>query len=298
MEKRNPIKFKVVKEDGYYAYHLPIITQLYILEDALVDYDIDLEVWEKAYKELGLCAQLRWDDDTYLYALMLRYLFKDTEIMMISDSLKKLKESLDKKIDDIEIFESHWSNRIEYTYDDDLDNGKKGFAREFDFMSIFEFCKELNYYAYRLNKNNPYAKNWKYEGVYLENRHLKFFYKTYHSDVTSWCFLSGKDLKNTQKKLMDSTKKPTVKEILNEVETMVTLQLGEDQGYEGYVLVYSKSDISDKIKKMEKMIVDFGTRYENFLPEIEKMVDNSSNEEIFLKIKKFLDDFDVEYGLS
>ena len=293
MEKQNPIKFKVVKEDGYYAYHLPIITQLSILEDAIIDYNLDLV--EDFYQELGLCSQLMWDDDTYLYALMLRYLFRDNQNLMISNSIpKNLQRRGVGKVYDIDIFETYWSNRIEYSYG----RPENTTIKEFGFLSIFEFAKKRNYYAYRVNKDNPLARNWKYEATYLDKSLLKFFYKSYHADVTSWCFLSGKDLKNTQKKLMDSTKRPTVKEIVDEVETMVTLQLGEDEGYEGYVLVYSKTDISEKIKNMEKMIVDFGTRYEKFLPKIEKMVESSSNEEIFLMVKKFLDDFDVEYQIG
>jgi len=297
MEKQNPIKFKVVKEDGYYAYHLPISTQIGILEEALSWYINDMDLVFELRDKLGLCTVVFYDDP-YLYSLILRYLLENNEIMMITNSVEELQKEFGKKVYDLEIFETHWSNCLEYTYDDELDDGKAGFAREFSFMSVFEFRKEVNYYSYRLNKDNSYAKNWKYEGVYLKNRQLKFFYKTYFSDVTSWCFLSGKDLKNTQKKLMDSTKRPTVKDIVDEVETMVTLQLGEDEGYEGYVLVYSKTDISEKIKNMEKMIVDFGTRYENFLPKIEKMVESSSNEEIFLMVKKFLDDFDVEYQIG
>jgi len=294
MEKQNPIKLKVVKEDGYYAYHLPIITQLGILEDALQECNIDIDLVFEFENKIGLCGGGIFYDDFYLYSLMLRYLFPNNKTMMISDSLLKLKKSLDTEMYNLDTFEIYWSNRIEYKYDSKGDST----IREFGFLGIFEFFKKVNYFTYRQNKDNPDTKNWKHEGVYLTNRELRIFYKTYISDVTSWCFLSGKDLKNTQKKLMDSTKRPTVKEIVDEVETMVTLQLGEDEGYEGYVLVYSKTDISEKIKNMEKMIVDFGTRYEKFLPKIEKMVESSSNEEIFLMVKKFLDDFDVEYQIG
>jgi len=297
MEKENPIKFKVVKEDGYYAYHLPICTQLGILEDALQECKIDIDLVFEFKNKIGLCTGGIFYDDPYLYSLMLRYLFQTNEIMMITNSVEELQKKSGKKVYDLDIFETHWSNRLEYTNTDKLDDGTAGFAREFGFMSVFEFAKEVDYYSYRLNKDNSHEKNWKYEATYLKKEFLKFFYKSYFSDVTSWCFLSGEDLKNSQKKFMDSTKRPNVKEILNEVETMVTLQLGEDEGYKGYVLVYSKNDISDKIRKMEKIIVNFGTRYEKFLPSIEEMSENSSNEEIFLKVKKFLDDFDVEYGL-
>jgi len=87
MEKQNPIKFKVVKEDGYYAYHLPIITQLGILEDALQECNIDIDLVFEFENKIGLCGGGIFYDDFYLYSLMLRYLFPNNKTMMISDSL-------------------------------------------------------------------------------------------------------------------------------------------------------------------------------------------------------------------
>ena len=290
MEKQNPIKFKKVKEDGYYSYHLPIITQLGILESTIQECDIDSDLVFKLKHEVGIYSGLSLYDDPYLYSLMLRYLFQDNQNIMVTGLIEKIQKEYGKKVYELDIFKVHWSNRLEYSYDN---TGVNTFS-EFGFLSVFDFFKKVKHYYYRHNNTPNNANEWKYEATFLSNHLLKFFYKTYFSDVTHWCFLSGKDLKNTQQKLMNVDERPQVEELLNEVETMVTIQLGEDEGYEGYVLIYSKNDISDKITKMENMIVDFGTRYEKLLLKIETM---NSNEEILRLVKEFLDGFDEEYGI-
>lgn len=293
MEKINPINFKIIRKNGYYTYHLPISTQVGILEDGLIDHHLDDELCTEIASKLGLCSQLIWDDDPYLYVLMLRYLFKNKSTILISDNLKNLHQYYSKEHQDEYAFNCHWSNRIEYTYDDE-----SGFAREFGFVSTFEFAKMMNYIGYRKNKDSPDAVNWKYEAIKLSSESLKYFYNSFHSDVTSWCFLSGKNIKYMKNKLIDASKQPTVEEIMDDVEIMITFQLGDDEGYEGYMIIYSKNNILDKIKDMENMVVDFGIKYENFLTGIKNMENDFSNQEIFAEVEKFLNDFDIAYNLQ
>jgi len=99
----------------------------------------------------------------------------------------------------------------------------------------------------------------------INKENLNSYIKTYNSDVTSWTFFISSDWNGLMETLKNSNKRPEVRQLLNFSEYIIDIQIGGDEGYLDYALIYSKIKLGDEIQVLEESITRFGELYEKML---------------------------------
>ena len=83
-------------------------------------------------------------------------------------------------------------------------------------------------------------------------------------------------------KSLQETYKPNVSNILDNVELLIDLVIGDDDGYQDYLIIKSKKDISKQLNEISETVTQKSIEYEQALNSIDTVADFES-----LIIEKF-----------
>lgn len=102
----------------------------------------------------------------------------------------------------------------------------------------------------------------------LKKENIDSFIKTFNSDVTSWSFYLNSDWNMLIEILKDSIKRPKLNQLLECSDYIIDIQIGGDEGYLDYVLIHSKIRLTEKIKILEKSIIQLGLSIESLISDL------------------------------
>lgn len=260
------INFTEVDKGSYFEYHLPC-------RDGLLDNSLFYNEFKLNNEVLLLWNQYLWDsgitylgsnENSLLYAQIIKILSSTNYVDIVSFGNF---ESDHKYLSPLKSTKIEWNNSIEFTSND------KQFCRHYGYQTPVEFLNEMDYF-------NKDLTNRGFSILRVNLYNLNAYIKTYHSDVTSWSFYINSDWDGLTSILQNSSKRPSINQMLNFSECIIDLQIGEDEGYSDYVLIRSKSRLHEKIPVIQKALLQFGKAYENLISEL-GIIDNKWKIEFF-----------------
>lgn len=245
------VNFIETIKESHFEYHLPC-------KDSLLDESLFYKQFKLEKEVLGKWNQFLWNsgisylgtgENSILYSIIIKFL-NSKEVIDIAtfSGYSELQEHFNP----IYLENIEWKNSIEYTTDDSY------LCRQYGYQTPLEFLNEMNYF-------NKDLTNRGFNISRINKENLNSYIKTYSSDVTSWTFFISSDWNRLIETLKNSKKRPEVRQILNFSEYIIDIQIGGDEGYLDYVLIYSKIKLGDEIQVLEKSITRFGELYEKML---------------------------------
>ncbi|MGH1334926.1 MAG: hypothetical protein ACRBFS_02285 [Aureispira sp.] len=248
------VVFKPVPKEGYWEYHLPCGTGL--LEQLLFRQIFSLEeealaAWQAYLQQAGI-SYFGSEENSLLYALIVKSLAPDATVNLLT--FGPLQEPL-QVLNPLKIEKVAWKFSFEYTIDETFFCRQYGYQRPSEFLETMQYSnKDLSQRGFQLSE--------------LSTPKLEQFIKTYSSDVSSWSFFPQANWSTLLPLLQDSVSRPTIQDILAVAPCIVSVQIGEDEGYLDYVLIQSAQPLGQQIKYLEAVIFQFGAGYENLLKEL------------------------------
>ena len=268
----NPIDFIPIKKKSYYEYHLPIDQMWGILDVDLCDGSIINDTSEifKYYEALGItCGWL--GTDSLLYATLIELLLKDKNNFIIGSGLKEMNQS------DTSL-ECYWNCTLEQT-----SKNHPNLCKKFGFLSRTEYDNKLcnsipkDSLAYKASYDT-------YQYLKINNKHSNQFLKTYASEMSIWSFFVGVHDESKFKELIqDDTYRPTTNNFLEVCDMCITLQVGEDNYWQSYILIQSKHDIISEVKILETQVKDYIESFEFLVKKFKNKFKNEIHQEFFIK---------------
>ena len=248
------VKFIEISRETHFEYHLPCGDGM--LDNSLFykKFELEQEVLDKWYKYLwdsGI-TNLATEENSLLYSLIIKSL---TSKECVDISTFGRSYELTKYLHPIETKEIEWKNSIEFTTDD------KNFCRQYGYQTPAEFLNEMNY-------SNRDLTNRGFKISRVTKANLDSFIKTYNSDVTSWTFFLDSDWNKLIYILQNSSKRPKINQFLEFSDYIVDIQIGGDEGYLDYVLIQSKTKLTDKTKLLEELLTRFGRSFEKIISDL------------------------------
>lgn len=248
------VNFIETIKESHFEYHLPcgdglLDNSLFYKQSKLEQEKLD--EWGKFLWNSGI-SSFGTGENSLLYSIIIKILNSNDfiDLATFSGSSELLEH-----FNPIELENIEWKNSIEYTIDD------SNLCRQYGYQTPLEFLNEMNYFNKDLTD-----RGFKLSRIKKEN--LNSYIKTYSCDVTSWTFFISSDWSGLIEILKNSDKRPEVRQILNFSEYIIDVQIGGDEGYLDYALIYSKTRLVDEIQVLEESITRFGELYEKILSDL------------------------------
>ncbi len=269
------LKFIEIKRDNHYEYHLPTTYEGFFSQtvhyrsvkeiDGIDDYD----AINSYLRDKGITLDAS-EDDSLLFGKIIDELNPYDDIQMVFFNSPNAINNI-RAASDVERL--IWSHCLEYFVTDPI------LARDFGFLTPKEFLEAVNYSNKNLDNRYFHISNIDAKSVYQ-------FKLLYGSDVTNWCFFITAH-KDEIRHILQQNERPTLDQVLETVDYIIDLQIGEDEGYLDYVKVISKNRITTQIKKLEVTLNEFVTKYDFMLNKME-LIDSLDK---FEQYKKTIEEF-------
>lgn len=271
-----PIQFHTRQQDHIRQYILPSNRQCFLDLSAFhqasnLD-DEGLEQWTQLQKELGLTIFAN-EENSLLYAIALRKLTAGRPLGM--GWMGNPKE-IEQHFPDAEIIRCEWLPCLEFTIDDQD-------CRDFGCLRPAEFMRMVNYSNQSLQHRYDYL-------IVLPPDEVQRYIHLYGSDVTNWTFLIGDQLKEAIARLTDPSMRPSIADLLQNLDCLVQLQVGEDEGYLDYCRISTSQNRDAEIAAIALKMNQFAEEYEALLSEILPLDEDWKVESIGEFVKAFLSD--------
>jgi len=246
MQENHPIEFQESKTNDYYEYYLSVCNQTNFLQHSLYDTHPYYFDYTTLYN-LGVREAFHMDDNSWIYSLIVEFFALDKSLHIIAPNLKEI----DSSMEPIDIYWSHWVN---------FDNQTGEPAKD-----ISEFWQ--GGYALALIKHDSVSR----------------FSHAFNMAMTTFTFFIDADEEKLVNLLKQQAQKPTANDILHIAECMVSLKIVEDdEGYYNYIVIHTKDDISDKIKKLIYFMKTFSEKYSEIVMKIASSQDIECNTKVYV----------------
>jgi len=246
--KKNDINFKRNTGKGYSEYYLTICNQTNFLKHSIYDSYPCYFDYETLYK-LGIRDAFHMDDNSWVYSLIVEYFALDKSVHIIAPNLK----DMDKEIEAIEIYWSHWLNF-------DCQTGEPK-----DNISSFE---HIVYYAL----------------AEIDRETISLFAHAFQTAITTFTFVIGADEKELIDLLNQKKKKPQLSELLAISDCMVSIKIVEDdEGRNNHVAIQANKSIFGSVKRISYLMKYFCEKYNNIVLAIGSLEDIEVNTNNYVK---------------
>lgn len=250
----NKIQFIETAFADKFEYHLPVPFNGF-LSKSVFDGGFDLkEPTQKAFNtflsEQGV-SSLASRENSLLYYLILKNLLPGNTCYLIYFDNEHAAQALSPAL---QARRCEWRYAIEYTIENE-------FCTLLGFQNPGGFLEAVSY-------SNKTLTNRYFYITEIDHTHLARYVKLYSSDVTNWCFIfcPAESKETVAQIFIDPKQKPSLPQLLTNVNCMVNIQIGGDSGYLDYVLIHSKHHID--MTPLEDTISTCGTLYETLLDEV------------------------------
>lgn len=158
------------------------------------------------------------------------------------------------------------ATKCEWRYSIEYIEGNE-FCTQLGVQNPAEFLAAVNY------SNRDLTNRYFYIAEIDENSLINYIH-LYNSDVTNWsfAFCSAENKESLVQLFTDSTQRPSLANILAQVNSLVNIQIGSDEGYVDYILIQSENSIN--IPELENTINTSAAQYETLLQEVSPMDDD------------------------
>ena len=278
-KRMNPLKFEISKKDEIFEYRFyPKGGELIICNDE--HFSNNDRLWENwcnceglpaSYEKFNL-SNSATGENILLYMLLIFELANNKNILGVGSwETDEIEKCINQKPNLI-----NWEYKLEHEYiiKGDYIRRDLGFVKAKS-PTIYKYKKRIN----RTPTNRTGLFSLK------TFNHLVDFLKPGFSDATSLTnyYIVSEDISLIKK--LKSKKKPKFDFLLQEQDIFISLLIGEDVGYFDYLLIKSKSDLTNKLQAISTKINAFAKDYIESIKEIEtpeKMIELIEN-----KIKKY-----------
>lgn len=269
-----PIQFQTKQQDNHWQYILPSNRQCF-LDLSVFHQDADLddegdEMWTNLQNEQGLSC-FGNEENSLLYALALRKLAVGRPIGMGWFGNPKEIEAF---FPEAKIIRCEWLPCIEFTTEDED-------CRDFGCLRPAEFLNMVDYFDRSIHNRYDYF-------IVLPPAEIQRYIHLYGADVTNWTFLIGDQLEAAIAQLTDPTMRPSNADLLENLDYVVQLQIGEDEGYLDYFRISSTQEIGEEIKSITLEMNQFAEEYEELLSELLPLDEDWKVESIGAFLKSFV----------
>jgi len=272
------IEFETRRESDFYEYHLAIgvdklLEQTIHGSGSLVSSRIfnQGDEWSTFYK--NYCYSWGCQENIFVYLLIILRLIKTKSICGIPCWDVSMYLDIDEKEYDL----IDWQYSIEYQLDAsnvNIEYRDKGFIEARSSTSQPENAKWTN------DKENKTAL-FKIESTKDFINLLSAVRHDVYGEINLFVLNENQNYEQLRKSLQDSYK-PDVSNILDSVELLIDLVIGDDEGYQDYLIIKSKRDISQELDEISKIVTQKSIEYEHALNSIYTVADFES-----LLIEKF-----------
>jgi hypothetical protein len=269
-----PIQFRTNHLDDLWQYHLPS-TRHCFLDEGVYEQDLDLDdegldLFGEVASQMGLTNQAN-EENSLFYAIALQKLTKGRPLAMAWFGNPK---EIETHFPHAQIIRCEWLPCLEFTIDD-KDCRDLGCLRPAEFLEMVEyFDKSIrNRYFYLL---------------VISAVEIPRYIHLYGADVTNWTFLIGDKLDKAIEMLTTPKLRPSVAGLLESLDCVAKLQIGEDEGYLDYFRISAKKEMDAEIEAITLEMNRFGNEYEALLSELLPMDEEWKVESIREFLKGFV----------
>jgi hypothetical protein len=272
------IEFEIKKEDEFFEYHLPVGIDKFLeqtiqqgngrISGKLIN---QVDEWSEFYK--NYCYTWQCEENVFVYLLIIFKLLKNKSIYAIPCWDVSMYLNIDEKEYDL----IDWQYSIEYQLDESFENIEfrdKGFVNAKSSTSQPENPKWTN------DKENKTALI-KIESAKDCINLLSAVRHDVYGEVNLFVLNEEQNHEQLTKSLQE-TYKPNISNILDNVELLIDLVIGDDDGYQDYLIIKSKKDISKQLNEISETVTQKSIEYEQALNSIDTFADFES-----LIIEKF-----------
>lgn len=228
-----------------------------LYNELLVSYENQQSNWNELFYKLAYynCTH---EENIFIYEKLLWELIKNKKVyVIINFRTASFLNSNDLPFDKID-----WEYEIEHQ--SNIDNTK----------TIFSDNGFVNAKTSWIKPATPKWNNSEEDKTALfEISDFDTFIKVVFSIVMDECgsinlFCFEENRKNDLVNILNRANRPNLQEILNPKDLFITLFLGEDEGYQDYILIKSFSDLSSKLNDLTNNLNKGGQIYESELEEV------------------------------
>lgn len=265
----NEIRFIEQDCDHHFEYHLPTQydgflsnsifykTPLQVSEDECDDFFKFL--WNSGISDSGS------SENSLLYGKIVEKLNSNQHLLMVYFD----NENAVEKIEGANSVEkSNWSYCLEFCESDST-------ARDFGLLSPKEFLYTVGYFNKDLSNRYFYIAK-------IDTQNIYQYKKMFNCDVTNWVFIITENEEKVRA-LLQQDKKPHINELLQVVDYLINIQIGEDEGYLDYVQIKTRNQRTSVIRKIENLLNDFSQQYDSALNDLGS-IDSGDKVERYKKI--------------
>lgn len=274
----NEIQFIEKDCHNHFEYHLPTQSDGFLSDSIFYKMpfklsDTQLDEWLKYLWNSGI-SQDGSGENSLLYGKIVEILNPNRNLLLVCFDNEKAIERVESAA---RIEKCNWSYCLEFCESDSL-------ARDFGFLSPGEFLETVGY-------SNRDLSNRCFYIAQIENKNIYQYKKMFNSDVTNWVFIITENEEKVRA-LLQQDKKPEVDELLQVVDYLINVQIGEDEGYLDYVQIKTENQLTSEIRKIEDLLNDFTQQYSSALTSLGS-VDSADKTERYKKvIAEFIESID------
>lgn len=258
------LKFDIKSKENLHEYHLgashdkwlekKIWDNKALYETMLDGYENCESDWHTLFYNLAYynCTH---EENIFIYEKLIWELIKGKNVYtIINFRTTSFLSSNDLPFDKID-----WEYEIEYQ--SNIDNTKTTFS-------------DNGFVKAKTGWIEPATSRWdnseEHKTALFEIRDFKTFIKVVFAIIMDDCgsinlFCFEENRKNDLVNCLTDTSRPNLHKILSNKDLFITMFLGEDEGYQDYILVKSFSDISSKINRLTNDLNEGGQNYERGL---------------------------------
>lgn len=272
------IEFEIKKEKEFFEYHLPVGIDKFLeqtfqqgngrISGKLINQE---DEWSEFYK--NYCYTWQCEENIFVYLLIIFKLTKNKSIYAIPCWDVSMYIDIDEKEHDL----IDWQYSIKYQLDESFENIEfrdKGFVNAKSSISQPENPRWTN------DKENKTAL-FKIESTKDYINLLSAVRHDVYGEINLFV-LNEEQNSDPLRKALQQTHKPDVSSILDSVELLIDLIIGDDDGYQDYLIIKSKKDISQLLNEISETVTQKSIEYEQALNSINTVTDFES-----LLIEKF-----------